>query len=116
MMPDPEEFAREWIASWNAHDLDRVLSHYSEDFEMSSPYIMQFTGGRTGTIRGKEQVRAYWSRALERTPDLQFKHVKTYVGANSVAIHYHGARGKTAVEVLVFGPDGLVQRAAAHYD
>jgi len=21
-------FAREWIAAWNSHDLERVLSHY----------------------------------------------------------------------------------------
>ena len=24
------EFAEEWIASWNSHDLDRILSHYTE--------------------------------------------------------------------------------------
>ncbi|MEI8247817.1 MAG: hypothetical protein WCI51_18415 [Lentisphaerota bacterium] len=33
------EFATEWIAAWNSHDLNRVLSHYSEDFETSSPFI-----------------------------------------------------------------------------
>src|ERR1700723_3107179 len=27
----------EWIAAWNAHDLPRILSHYADDFEMSSP-------------------------------------------------------------------------------
>ena len=32
-------FAGEWIAAWNAHDLGRILSHYTEDFEMSSPVI-----------------------------------------------------------------------------
>jgi ketosteroid isomerase-like protein len=36
-----EEFAREWIEAWNSHDLDRVLSHYADDFTMSSPYIAQ---------------------------------------------------------------------------
>lgn len=30
------DFAKEWIAAWNSHDLDRILSHYVEDFEMSS--------------------------------------------------------------------------------
>lgn len=34
-----DHFAIEWIASWNAHDLPRILSHYADDFEMSSPYI-----------------------------------------------------------------------------
>ena len=29
------EFAAEWIEAWNAHDLDRILSHYTDDFEMN---------------------------------------------------------------------------------
>jgi ketosteroid isomerase-like protein len=24
-----QHFAEDWVASWNAHDLDRVLSHYT---------------------------------------------------------------------------------------
>ena len=32
-------FAEEWIAAWNSHDLACVLSHYTEDFVMNSPYI-----------------------------------------------------------------------------
>ena len=34
-------FAEDWIASWNSHDLDRILAHYAQDFEMSSPLIVQ---------------------------------------------------------------------------
>jgi len=34
------EFAREfgahWIEAWNRHDLEQVLSHYRDDFDMSS--------------------------------------------------------------------------------
>jgi hypothetical protein len=36
-------FARERVEAWNAHDLDRVLSHYKDEFEMSSPFIAKFT-------------------------------------------------------------------------
>ena len=31
------EFADEWIAAWNSHDLDRVLRHYAADAELTSP-------------------------------------------------------------------------------
>ena len=48
-----ERFAAEWIASWNAHDLDEILSHYDEDFEMSSPVIVQLQADPTGILRGK---------------------------------------------------------------
>lgn len=36
-----QEFAAEWIAAWNSHDLERILSHYAEDFEMASPLIIE---------------------------------------------------------------------------
>ncbi|WP_226860359.1 hypothetical protein [Acidithiobacillus thiooxidans] len=48
-----EHFAADWIASWNAHDLERVMSHYDDDFEMSSPVIVQVTGEPSGMLRGK---------------------------------------------------------------
>ena len=37
-----ERFADDWIAAWNAHDLEKILSHYTDDFEMSSPVIVSF--------------------------------------------------------------------------
>jgi ketosteroid isomerase-like protein len=33
-----QSFASSWASAWNAHDLDRVLEHYEDDFEMASPY------------------------------------------------------------------------------
>src|SRR2546428_9609935 len=48
-----EHFARDWIDSWNSHDLDRILAHYSDQFEMSSPVIIQIAGEPSGTLNGK---------------------------------------------------------------
>ena len=36
---DAQRFALEWIESWNSHDLERILSHYSDDVEVTSPLI-----------------------------------------------------------------------------
>jgi ketosteroid isomerase-like protein len=65
-----EHFAADWIGSWNAHDLRRVLSHYADDFEMSSPVIIQVAAEPSGTLRGKAAVGAYWAKALELTPNV----------------------------------------------
>jgi len=27
--------AQEWIAAWNAHDLERILAHYADDVELT---------------------------------------------------------------------------------
>jgi hypothetical protein len=109
-----ERFSKEWIAAWNAHDLPRILSHYTEDFEMSSPYIAQLMGEPSGTLKGKTAVGDYWRRALERAPTLRFELVSTLVGVDSIVLYYRGARGMAA-EVFRFNEAGLVTRASAHY-
>jgi ketosteroid isomerase-like protein len=109
-----QHFAEEWIEAWNTHDLDKILKHYSDDFEMSSPFIVQFSGERSGTLKGKRAIGNYWRSALSAIPDLRFELVDVLVGVNSVVLYYNGHRGKVA-EVFHFGSDGLVSAAFANY-
>jgi ketosteroid isomerase-like protein len=107
-------FAVGWIDAWNAHDLDRVLAHYAEHFEMSSPYIARIAGEQSGRLHGKPAIRGYWAKALETVPDLRFQLIDVRVGVDSLVIHYHGHKGPVT-EVLRFGAGGKVVSAAAHY-
>jgi ketosteroid isomerase-like protein len=109
-------FAADWIDAWNAHDLDRILAHYAEDFTMSSPFIRALGLDASGTLAGKVKVGAYWRAALERMPDLRFELIDVTVGAGSLAVYYTSVMGKKAVEVFFFGEDEKVVRAYAHYD
>lgn len=109
-----EEFAAEWIDSWNEHDLERILSHYSEDIEMSSPMIPKIAGEPSGRLKGKESLAAYWGKALQMIPDLKFELVEVLTGVNSVTIYYQGVSG-TAAEVFFFDDNKKVIRAFAHY-
>jgi ketosteroid isomerase-like protein len=113
---EAQEFAREWVDSWNSHDLDRILSHYADDFQMTSPFIAQLMNEPSGTIKGKENVRAYWARALERIPDLYFDLIEVLTSVESITIYYHAVFGKRAAEVLFFNENGKVSRAVAHYN
>jgi hypothetical protein len=110
-----ETFADEWVAAWNAHDLDRILSHYEDDFEMSSPVIVRIMGEPSGTLKGKPQIAAYWRKALSNAPDLHFEKLHVLCGANSVTIIYRGHRGLSA-EVFLFAETGRVAAAFAHYE
>jgi ketosteroid isomerase-like protein len=109
------DFGAEWIAAWNAHDLDRVLSHYTEDFEMSSPKIVQIAGEPSGRLAGKAAIRAYWAAALARFTDLHFELITVLQGVDSVVLYYRGAAGQLAAEVFYFNSAGLVFRASANY-
>ncbi len=117
-MMTPEQaghFADEWLDAWNAHDLDRILSHYEDDFEMSSPVIIRTMGEPSGTLKGKEQIAVYWRKALASAPDLHFEKLHVLRGANSVTIIYRGHRGLSA-EVFLFAKTGKVAAAFAHYE
>ncbi len=109
-------FAREWVEAWNSHDLDRIMSHYAEDFQMTSPFIVSMMNEPTGTITGKENVRTYWAQALERLPDLHFELIEVLASAGSITIYYKAVFGKRAAEVLFFDGCGKVRRAVAHYN
>jgi hypothetical protein len=111
---DARRFADAWVAAWNAHDLDRILAHYTDDVVMASPVIVELTGEPSGTLRGTPAVRAYWATALARQPGLRFELLEVFAGAHSVVVRYRGPRGLGA-ETFWFGPDGRVERAAAHY-
>ena len=110
------KFAREWIEAWNTHDLQAVLSHYTDDFEMSSPFIGAFAGEPSGTLKGKTQVGAYWQNAFERFPDLRFELLEVFTCVDSVTIYYKSVLGKLATEVLFLNQDGKAYRALAHYN
>ena len=116
-MIDPafaEQFARSWIEAWNGHDLERILSHYAEAFEMTSPVIGEIAGEPSGTLKGKAAVGAYWAKALALIPELRFDLITTLIGVNSITLYYRGTRG-LAAEVFPFGPDRKVISAYAHY-
>ena len=110
-----ELFAQEWIESWNSHDLNLILSHYEDDFEMSSPVIVKTMGEPGGKLKGKMKIREYWTKALASYPNLKFTLQKVLVGANSITIIYLGVRGLSA-EVFIIGASGKVSQAFAHYE
>jgi hypothetical protein len=91
-----ERFAKEWVAAWNSHDLERVLAHYEDNFEMSSPIITTLIGEPSGKLRGKASVGAYWAKALRAIPDLRFELLAALAGVNSVTVYYQGHRGLAA--------------------
>jgi ketosteroid isomerase-like protein len=110
-----KEFAHKWITSWNSHDLENILTHYSEDIEITTPMIRLAVGIESGSLKGKDQVADYWRKALQRLPDLHFELVEVTEGVNSVALYYKSIMNKMAIEVMFFNEQGKVNRMYAMY-
>jgi hypothetical protein len=100
-----EAFVEQWAGDWNAHDLEALLRHYSDDVVFTSPAAVQLVGG-DGVIRGKDSLRRYWGEGIRRLPDLHFEVVGFYIGIHVLVINYRNQRGGLVCEVLRF--DGLV--------
>ncbi len=109
------EFADEWVAAWNEHDLERVLSHYSEGFVLATPLIKKIAGEPSGVLTGKAAIRPYWRRALELVPDLHLKLLYVTAGIDMVAVCYETVGNRIAIENFLFDADGKVCRSTVCY-
>ena len=109
-------FSRTWYQAWNAHDLERIMGHYSPTIEHSSPFIARYNNDPAcAPLRGKAAVAAYFGRALERNPTLRFDPLHTAVGVESVALVYRRMTGELACETFFFDGSGKIQRSVSHY-
>lgn len=109
-------FAEEWYAAWNAHDLEAIMEHYSEDVVYWSHYAATITGDPSGLLHGKSAVRAYFELGLARLPDLLFVPRSVAIGVGSLVLNYHSvSRGLDASELFVLDESGKATEVRCHY-
>lgn len=94
-----DALAQEWIEAWNKHDLDAILTHYSDDVIFTSPFAVALTGKEDGTLHGKKELRAYWEKVgLEKQ---NFAFLWHQVSVSSQLLHGCGRNSKsTALKLL----------------
>jgi hypothetical protein len=109
-------FAEEWISSWNSHNIDIILNHYSQDFIIESPLAAVLIPTTSGRVIGKDAVREYWTIGLNRNPNLEFKILDVLIGIDGLTIyHEDAATKKRAIEMMIFNEEGEVQKAFVHH-
>lgn len=101
-LADPQAFAEEWNAAWNARDLDKVLEFFAEDAVFGSPLAARIVPESGGTVRGKAALRDYWSAALAQNPELHFELTTLHAGVDILLIGFRMNGGAERVEVLRF--------------
>jgi len=112
---DSQRFAHEWIAAWNSHELDAIMSHYDGNVVLTSPVAARLLNDPSGTVKGSEAVRTYFKRGLEAYPNLQFELEDVMSGLSSVVLCYKNQKGTKTAEFMELGPNGKVIRVVANY-
>jgi ketosteroid isomerase-like protein len=109
-------FANHWLAAWNGHDLDLIMTHYEDAIELTSPVAAQLLGKPDGKIVGKENLRGYFQRGLEAYPELHFRLEDVLWGVNSVLLYYTNQKGRRTGEFMELSTTGKVARVVANYN
>lgn len=112
---DASNFATEWVAAWNSHDLEAILSHYAPRVVLTSPVAAKLTGETSGTIHGKDVLRRYFAKGLELFPNLEFTLIDVMQGLSSIVVYYKNQRGTRTGEFMEFDDEGKVVRVVANY-
>jgi ketosteroid isomerase-like protein len=63
------DFLKQLVVAFNAHDLDRVMSYFSDDCVLETPMGTQPWGTR---FEGREAVRAGLAQRFQGLPDLHY--------------------------------------------
>lgn len=87
------------------------MVHYKDDVVFRSAKAQVLVG--QGTLNGKAELRAYWSKALARQPNLKFTVLDVFVGHEMLVLTYRNQNNLKAAETLRFASDGLVIEASA---
>ncbi len=109
------KLANHWLAAWNAHDLDLIMTHYEDGVELTSPVAAQLLGTADGKVVGKANLRVYFQRGLEAYRELQFRLEDVLWGVNSVVLLYTNQKGTRTGEFMELSAAGKVARVVANY-
>lgn len=113
---EASRLAEQWVAAWNAHDLEAILAHYEDAVELTSPVAAQLLGTRDGKVVGKANLKAYFQRGLEAYPELNFRLEDVLWGLHSVVLYYTNQKGTRSAEFMEVSAAGKVVRVVANYN
>ena len=117
MLTDTEarQFAHHWVLAWNSHDLDAIISHYAPEVVLTSPAAARLLNEASGTVVGKEAVKAYFKLGLAAYPNLAFELLDVMCGVSSVVLYYVNQKGTKTGEFMEFDAKQQVVRVVANY-
>ncbi len=108
--------ANHWVAAWNAHDLDLIMTHYDDAIELTSPAAAQLLATSDGKVVGKGNLRAYFQRGLEAYPELHFRLEDVLWGISTVLLYYTNQKGTRTGEFMELSAIGKITRVVANYN
>ncbi len=89
------EFATGWVAAWNSHDLDRIISLCAEALHCCSPLVLGRIPESDGVTRDRATLITYVQTGLRKNRSLRFtvREALPGLGSHGLALMHDNARG-----------------------
>ncbi len=76
-----------WIAAFNTHDVQRIVSLYSEDAELFDP-------GMRNPRQGRDAIHSWFTQRFQQMPSIQYTRTNSFLKEDEGAVTWI-ARGNT---------------------
>lgn len=101
----PDSFARELLDAWNSHDIDRILTYYTEDaFYEDVPNV---ENGWAAPMRGHQMIRESLVETFEEMSDLGLEFVSASSAGDRMVVewvmtgtHYRDFSGRFSIRAV----------------
>lgn len=97
--------AEDWVAAWNARDLEAIMGHYAPEVCFTAPTVISRWGKPDGVLVGKEALHRHFARGLELAPDVHFELIDVLMGVDGMTVLYRRETGALVTDVVVFDED-----------
>jgi predicted SnoaL-like aldol condensation-catalyzing enzyme len=77
-----------WFETFNAHNLEKLLSLYDDEAQHYSPKLKIHHPETNGLVIGKEALRTWWKEAFDRLPSLHYKVTSLTSNSDRVFMEY----------------------------
>ena len=97
---DARGHADQWLAGWNARDLDAVMACYSDDVDFAAPTVVTRWDRPDGRLRGKAELRRHFERGMQLAPELEFTEETFLTSPGGYALFYRRENGNRALDEI----------------
>jgi steroid delta-isomerase-like uncharacterized protein len=81
-----DTFARDWIEAWDAQDVDRILTFYTEDARYED--VPNVDNGWAGPMRGHQMIRESLVETFGEMTDLGFEFVSSSDAGDRMVVEW----------------------------
>lgn len=112
---DVAAHAKDWIEAWNAHDLERIMSHYSQDVVFEAETVRARWGKPDGKLIGIEELKKHFALGLKLAPQLKFQLEQVLIAPSGYAVLYSRENGNRVIDCVILNDAGQAVKVTAYY-